>query len=81
MFNLFLLIVFTYTITTFNLMVLSSLIKEGYFDNPFWTRSLRSMFIAPPFAIMIAFGIFIKESLSTNLSNIKFIMTKRKNNF
>jgi hypothetical protein len=64
--------------TTFNLTVLSALIKDGYFDHPFWTRSLRSMFIVPPFAIVIALVIFLIHSISTNFSNIKFIMTKRK---
>ncbi len=54
------------------------LIEHGYFDNPFWTRSLRSCFITPPFAIAIVLLIALKDSLKTNFENIKVIMKKRE---
>lgn len=69
---------FIYVVSTINLSVLRSLIDDGVFSNPFWTRSLRGIFIMPPFAIMVYLGIILKDSISYNLKNLKFIMTKRK---
>jgi hypothetical protein len=54
------------------------LIEHGYFENPFWTRSLRACFITPPFAIAIVMVIALKDSIKTNWENIKVIMKKRE---
>lgn len=78
MFGLLIILALLYTITSINIMVLKLLIENGVFSNPFWTRSLRGIFVAPPFAIMVYLVIIFKESLSHNLKNLKFIMTKRK---
>lgn len=67
-----------YLIYSFNLSCLTYLISEGYFDNKFWTRSLRATFLMPPFAIMIMLFVVLKDSLKTNLSNIKVVMKKRE---
>jgi len=67
-----------YVVYSINISCLTMLIEHGYFDNPFWTRSLRSCFITPPFAIAIVLLIALKDSLKTNLENIKVIMKKRE---
>lgn len=78
MVNLFLLTIMAYCLFVMNLACLRHLIDKSYFDNPFWTRSLRSVFMFPPFAIMIILAISAKESLAFVWENITFVMTKRK---
>jgi pilus assembly protein TadC len=68
----------TYTVYSFNLSCLTYLIEDGYFDNPFWTRSLRAMFLAPPFAILIVGFLVAKQSLKSNIKNIQVVMKKRE---
>lgn len=67
-----------YVIYSFNLSCLTILLKNGYFENPFWTRSLRACFLAPPFAIAVVALIALKESAITNWENIKMVMKKRE---
>ncbi len=67
-----------YLVWSFNLTCLTYLIQEGYFENKFWTRSLRATFVAPPFAIVIFMTLFFKESVKSNWENIKFVMKKRE---
>lgn len=66
-----------YMAYSFNLSCLTHLIEEGYFDNPFWTRSLRAVFLAPPFAILIVAFIIAKDSVKSNIKNIGIVMKKR----
>lgn len=68
-----------YLVWSFNLSCLAYLINEGYFSHKFWTRSLRSTFLMPPFAIMAFSVIFFKESIKVNWENFKLVTTKRKN--
>jgi hypothetical protein len=58
--------------------VLVSLIKEGVFNHPFWTRSMRSDFMVPPFAIGVAIMILLKDSIIDNLKNLSLVMKKRE---
>ena len=58
--------------------VLVSLIKEGVFNHPFWTRSMRSVFMVPPFAIGVAIMILLKDSIIDNLKNLSLVMKKRE---
>ena len=67
-----------YLVWSFNLSCLVFLIEQGYFNHKFWTRSLRSTFVMPPFAILVYSVIFFKESVSVNWENLKMVMTKRK---
>ncbi len=67
-----------YLVWSFNLSCLVFLIEQGYFSHKFWTRSLRSTFVMPPFAILVYSVIFFKESVSVNWENLKMVMTKRK---
>ncbi len=67
-----------YFLISFNITCLRYLIDSGKFKHPFWTRSLRSVFLVPPFAILIICYMALKESLSDLGKNIKFITTKRK---
>jgi len=67
-----------YVIYSINLSCLIGLIDNGYFSSPFWTRSLRAVFLTPPFAIAIVCVIALKESLEVNWKNIQFIMKKRE---
>lgn len=67
-----------YLVWSFNLSCLVFLIEQGYFSHKFWTRSLRSTFVTPPFAILVYSVIFFKESVSVNWENLKMVMTKRK---
>lgn len=67
-----------YVVYTINISCLTMLIEHGYFENPFWTRSLRACFITPPFAIAIVMVIALKDSIKTNWENIKVIMKKRE---
>jgi hypothetical protein len=67
----------TYTVYSFNLSCLTYLIEDGYFDHPFWTRSLRAAFLAPPFAILIVAIIIAKDSVKSNIKNIGIVMKKR----
>lgn len=78
MFNLITFALITYVIYSINLSCLTALIQNGYFDKPFWTRSLRACFLAPPFAILIIVSIALKESAISNWENIKFVMKKRE---
>jgi len=78
MFSYLLLFSTIYLVCSFNLACLTYLIQEGYFDNKFWTRSLRASFVAPPFAIIIFMTIFFKDSLKLNWGNIKIVMKKRE---
>lgn len=78
MIPLILLVVTAYFLISFNITCLRYLIDDGKFSNPFWTRSLRSVFMVPPFAILIVLAIVCKQSLSDLGKNVKFIMTKRK---
>jgi len=78
MFNTVLFYVTFYLIWTLNMKVLVSLIKEGIFDHPIWTRSMRSVFMVPPFAIGVALMILLKDSLISNLKDLSLVMTKRK---
>lgn len=59
--------------------VLVSLIKEGVFNHPIWTRSMRSVFMVPPFAIGVAIMILLKDSIIDNLKNLSLVMKKREN--
>lgn len=79
MLGLIIFLSFIYSLTSINLMVLKGLIDDGVFDHPFWTRSLRSIFVMPPFAILVLCGIYFIKSLKFNYENYKFITTKRKN--
>lgn len=67
-----------YLAYSFNLACLTYLIQEGYFDNKFWTRSLRAMFLTPPLAIGIFSLIALKDSLVKNWNNIQVVMKKRE---
>ena len=67
-----------YLVWSFNLSCLVFLIEQGYFSHKFWTRSLRSTFVMPPFAIFVFSVIFFKESVCVNWENLKMVMTKRK---
>lgn len=78
MFNTVLFYVTFYLIWTLNMKVLVSLIKEGVFNHPIWTRSMRSVFMVPPFAIGVAVLILLKDSLIGNLKDLSLVMTKRK---
>lgn len=78
MFNTVLFYVTFYLIWTLNMKVLVSLIKEGVFNHPFWTRSMRSVFMVPPFAIGVVVLILLKDSLIDNLKDLSLVMTKRK---
>jgi hypothetical protein len=70
-----------YLVWTLNLYCLSYLIRRGYFQNELWTRSLRSSFLAPPFAIIILLFILLtclfKKSLKSNSENLQLVMKKR----
>ena len=52
-------------------------IKDGYFNHRFWTRSMRSVFMVPPFALVVAGLIFLVYSLKENFKNFLFVMEKR----
>lgn len=67
-----------YMAYSFNLGCLTYLIEDGYFSKPFWTRSLRAFFLAPPFAILIVATIILKDSLKSNIKNIRVVMKKRE---
>jgi hypothetical protein len=67
-----------YLVYSFNLTVLVAMIKDGYFNHRFWTRSMRGVFMVPPFAIFVACLIFLKHSLVENFKNWLFVMEKRK---
>ena len=78
MFTFITYLLITYVIYSINLSCLTALIEGGFFDNPFWTRSLRACFLAPPFAIIIISILALKESAKTNWKNIKLVMKKRE---
>jgi hypothetical protein len=78
MFNTILFYATFYLIWTLNMKVLVSLIKEGVFNHPFWTRSMRSVFMVPPFAIGVAIMILLKDSIIDNLKNLSLVMKKRE---
>jgi hypothetical protein len=78
MVNQFFFYVIVYLIYTLNLQVLTELIRNGLFENKFWTRSLRSIFIMPPLAIILMVIILLKDSLKMNFINISKVMEKRK---
>lgn len=78
MIALILFLVVIYFLISFNITCLRFLIDDGKFDNPFWTRSLRSALMIPPFAILIVLSIACKQSISDLIKNVKFITTKRK---
>jgi hypothetical protein len=78
MFISFMLLVILYASWTFNLACLTQLISEGYFKNKFWTRSLRSVFLVPPFAIAVILFVIAKDSLSSNFDNLRTVMKKRE---
>jgi hypothetical protein len=67
-----------YFIWTANLAVLTAMIKDGYFNHPIFTRSIRAVFMLPPFSLVILFVLFLKESISENFTNFVFVMKKRK---
>ncbi len=67
-----------YLVYSFNLTVLTAMIKDGYFNHRFWTRSMRAVFMVPPFALILAGLIFLLHSLKENFSNFLFVMEKRK---
>ena len=50
----------------------------SYFKNKFWTRSLRSVFLVPPFAIAVILFVIAKDSLSSNFDNLRKVMKKRE---
>lgn len=66
-----------YLVYSFNLQVLTAMIKDGYFNHRFWTRSMRSVFMVPPFALVVAGLIFLVYSLKENFKNFLFVMEKR----
>ena len=76
-FSYLLLFCIIYLVWSFNLCCLTYLIQGGYFENKFWTRSLRASFLAPHLAIIIYMTLFLRESLISNLKNIEFVMKKR----
>jgi len=67
-----------YLVYSFNLTVLTAMIKDGYFNHRFWTRSMRAVFMVPPFALVLAGLIFLIHSLKENFGNFLFVMEKRK---
>lgn len=67
-----------YIIYSFNLSILVALINDGYFNHRFWTRSMRAVFMVPPFAIAVGCLIFLKHSLVENFKNWLLVMEKRK---
>lgn len=73
----FIFAVVVYLAASFNLACLTHLINEGYFDNPFWTRSNRAVFLVPPFAIAIVTFILTVQSVKSNFQNIKQVLKKR----
>ncbi len=64
-----------------NLYFLRTSIEAGYFDHPFWTRSMRSALLAPPFAIIYMMMYFITiwsfDLLKWSFCSIAMIMKKR----
>lgn len=66
-----------YLVYSFNLTVLTAMIKDGYFNHRFWTRSMRAVFMVPPFALVLAGVIFFFHSLKENFTNFLFVMEKR----
>ena len=84
--SLFLLIISFYLTATLNLSLLTHMVERGDLSSDFWTRSIRSVLIVPPLAILVFFlhpnsegAIFswIRKSLDSNCKTVFNILKKR----
>lgn len=59
-----------------NLMCAKIIMDEGFLSHPFWTRSIRSLLLIPPFAIIFLVGGGIIELTKEIFSWVRNIISQ-----
>lgn len=64
-------------IFSMNLWTLLYLTRRGWFRSPFWSRSLRALFLIPPFALLAAGVLVMRLSFSLRSTDLAEILSRR----